>query len=65
MARAGYKEVVRLDITVDESKTMGFLDGQYHLSNVKARHGLMQDVFSDQQTQKIASRHVLHDKIEV
>lgn len=65
MARGRDEEIVWFDISVDAFQGMGFLDADDHLSNVKTRHCLVQDVFSDQETQKVTTRHIFHHEIEV
>ena len=65
MTRGGNEEVVRLDVSVDEHKTMGFFNSQYHFGDIKASNCLMQHVLANEQAQKVATGHVLHDKIQV
>lgn len=58
------KNVVGLDVAVDEAHLVDALDGQCQLRHVEACQWFGEDAHSDEQAHHVSSRDVVHDKIE-
>jgi len=54
-----------LDVTVDVSQFVCLFDAKDHLGDVKLGKVLLKDILLDQEVQKVSSRHVLHDQVQM
>lgn len=65
MTRRRDEKVVRFDVSVNALECVCCFNTQDHLSYVESGHRLVKRVFSDEQAEKVASRHIVHHQIQI